>query len=64
MPELRCTSDWQNYSHAFTFGQMMSAAHVTEDDLNYYVLGVNSENAPGISSNFLTLPKYAFAMAS
>ena len=33
--------------------------HITEDDLNFYVHGVNNEYPAGYFSNYLTVPKYA-----
>ena len=57
---LRCVSDWSNFSHEFFFGEEVTFRSVTEDSLNFYAHGVNSESPPGYHSNYLTLPKYAF----
>ncbi len=57
---LRCVADWRNFSHSFQFGEVVTLRTVHEDDLNFYALGVCSVTAPGISSNFLTLPKHSF----
>lgn len=52
---LRITQDYR----FFRFGDEIEWRSISEDGINFYLNGWNDDYLPGISANYLVLPKYA-----